>query len=215
MIATASSPRVSFNSARASRVMTAVSRWSPMRSRICASRPSWRTSSTMPRSWLRPLSATSTPNGCGRAGRAARGARGLLLAEQAIDFGQRHPVVAAAGAHRAHRALVDPLLQRRVADPEPIGGLAHREHRRAHRRAVLPGRVHGSARRGRPPAPVRANIVVSQRHIDANHTILQVPMHRPARAARASPSAAAGAGRCRRPAAAAARRLGGVQPRPT
>lgn len=50
MIATASSPFFSFNSCTASRVITAVSTWSPMRNRTCDSSPSLRTSSTRPRS---------------------------------------------------------------------------------------------------------------------------------------------------------------------
>ena len=45
MIANASSPRLNFNARTASEVMTAVSDWSPTRRRICARRPSTRTSS--------------------------------------------------------------------------------------------------------------------------------------------------------------------------
>ena len=50
MTASASSPRFRRSASIASRVMMAVSDWSPMRRRICAIRPSARTSSTMPRS---------------------------------------------------------------------------------------------------------------------------------------------------------------------
>jgi hypothetical protein len=48
--ASASSPRFSRSASMASRVMMAVSDWSPMRRRICAISPSVRTSSTTPRS---------------------------------------------------------------------------------------------------------------------------------------------------------------------
>ena len=60
-IAIASWPRRSFRARTASAVITAVSVWSPTRSRTCASRPSMRTSSTKPCRRLRALSPPIAP----------------------------------------------------------------------------------------------------------------------------------------------------------
>ena len=85
-------------------------------------------------------SATSTPCGCGRAGRA-RPVRPRLPAGRAGD--RLRP--AAPGGGRRRCAPCAPCPCRSTASapssstPEPIGGLAHREHRRAHRASLQAG----------------------------------------------------------------------------
>src|SRR5581483_12207437 len=57
--------------------------------------------------------------------------RPALRGEHAIDLRIGDAVVPAAGAHRPHGALVDPLFQRGIADAQPFGGLAdgYQSHR--------------------------------------------------------------------------------------
>jgi hypothetical protein len=51
--------------------------------------------------------------------------------EQPIHLFSGNAVVSATGLHRANRALIDPLFQRRIADAELGRGLAGREQRHA------------------------------------------------------------------------------------
>ena len=53
---------------------------------------------------------------CG--GAAGRGPARMLVREEALDLGLRDAVMPARGVRRAHHALMNPLLERRVADAE-------------------------------------------------------------------------------------------------
>src|SRR5947199_365066 len=55
----------------------------------------------------------------------AQGYFGIRRRGAVGSFGFRDAMMAAGGLRRAHAALVDPLLQRGVADPETVGGGAH------------------------------------------------------------------------------------------
>ena len=98
-----------------------------MRRRTCPSRPSIRTSSTKPRSRLRPLNATIRP--VAAVVRAPGGVAGSAARDEPLDFRVRDAVMAAGGVRRADPSLVDPLFQRRVADSEPVGRRANGEER--------------------------------------------------------------------------------------
>jgi hypothetical protein len=50
-----------------------------------------------------------------------------LLMEKPIQLFFWNPVMATGGCHRSDLALVNPLLQRRVTDPEDLSGFARRE----------------------------------------------------------------------------------------
>src|SRR6267142_296296 len=64
-----------------------------------------------------------------RTARAARGRRFSLRCQHPVDLGVGDPVMSAARADGPHRALVDPLLQRGIADAEPVGRGANGQER--------------------------------------------------------------------------------------
>ena len=79
-----------------------------------------------------PIAAAQRDNQAGSGGRSgARGIGRCLARDEPVHFRVRDAVMAAGGVRRADPSLVDPLLQRRVADSEPAGGRADGEERHA------------------------------------------------------------------------------------
>src|SRR5262249_51464726 len=69
--------------------------------------------------------------------------------EEPIDFGFREPVVAAGGFRRPDLSLVDPLLQRGIADAHPLSGGAHGQERHVWRNLRIDSNHTANGERGR------------------------------------------------------------------
>ena len=113
-IASASSPRRSFNARTASAVMTAVIERSPIRSRTWARSPSIRTSSMNPSRRLRALKPPRDSSGS--AARARWPVARLLVRHEAVDLRIRDAMMTTLGTCRPHVARVDPSFERGVRD---------------------------------------------------------------------------------------------------